>query len=201
MVSFGKKAVRMPDIIVCEADGRRRGRTSHWGLMPGWAADRSGAGKLTHARAETLLERGTFRDLLATRRCIVPASGFAGWRPGPSGTRERLTIRRADGHPLALAALWTTWRDPLTAEEVTSHTIITTAANGWMGAIQHRMPAILQRAAVDRWLDPTVTDPVQVLPLLGPCAEDVLVAHPVSARRTTTQPDHAQLALPLGAAV
>jgi putative SOS response-associated peptidase YedK len=132
-----------------------------------------------NARAETLTERPAYRTLVARHRCIIPASGFYEWRKDGS-RKQPLYIPRADGHPLALAALWTIWRDPAAAEPVTSHTIITCAPNHFMERIHNRMPVVLDGDGVDRWLDAETVQPAEVLGVLGPCRDDVLTAYPVA---------------------
>jgi putative SOS response-associated peptidase YedK len=47
-----------------------------WGLVPHWARDATGAARLINARSETLLEKPSFREAFARRRCLVPMDGF-----------------------------------------------------------------------------------------------------------------------------
>ncbi|WP_397339450.1 SOS response-associated peptidase family protein [Paenibacillus amylolyticus] len=47
-----------------------------WGLVPSWAKDNKIKSKMIHARAETLNEKSAFRQLISTKRCIIPCSGF-----------------------------------------------------------------------------------------------------------------------------
>ena len=50
-------------------------RLVSWGLPPA----PGGRSFLINARMETVTEKPTFRDSFATRRCIVPASGWYEW--------------------------------------------------------------------------------------------------------------------------
>jgi hypothetical protein len=45
----------------------------------------------------------------------------------------------------AFAGWYDRWQDPKTRTEIRSYTIITTAANGRVGKIHHRMPVILRK--------------------------------------------------------
>ena len=178
--------------------GARRLVASRWGLIPSWAADRRIATRTFNARAETLAERPAFRTLIARHRCIIPASGFYEWQTTPSG-KQPLYIHRADGAPLALAGLWTEWRDPASGEVVTSHTVITCAANHFMAAIHQRMPVLLDGDALAAWLDPGVQAPGVVLPVLAPCADDLLTAYPVAPLVNNVHTDDPALIAPLSA--
>lgn len=156
-------------------DGSRMLERMRWGLVPGWAKDLSVGAKMINARAETLAEKPAFRSALRRRRCLVPASGFYEWLKLADG-KQPMHIRRRDGAPLAFAGLWEEWRGP--EGTLRTYTIITTAANQVMEPIHHRMPAILTPEAAARWLDPHAAPP-SLLPLLGPCPDEDLVAFAV----------------------
>ena len=187
------------DVFVRHQDGRRRLVASRWGLIPRWAKDGSIASKTFNARAETLAERATFRPLIGTHRCVIPVSGFYEWRRDGK-TRTPLYIHRADGGPLALAGLWSEWVEPASGELVTSHTVITCAANAFMAAIHDRMPVILTGAALDEWLDPAIDRPADVLPLAGPCPDGLLTAYPVAPLVNGVHNDGPELIQPVEAA-
>jgi putative SOS response-associated peptidase YedK len=77
--------------------------------------------------------------LLARNRCIVQASGFNEWK-GKGKDRQKFYVYRKDCAPLWIAALWDVWTDPQNGERITSLTLITTAANGTIAPLHHRMP-------------------------------------------------------------
>jgi putative SOS response-associated peptidase YedK len=181
--------------IHTDPDGREL-VASRWGLIPRWAKDRGIGSKMFNARAETLMEKRSFKTLVGKSRCIIPASGFYEWRK--DGSRKTpLYIHRADGDPLTLAGLWTTWTDPESGEVVPSHTIITCSPNGMMEAIHNRMPVVLDREGIDLWLDEEVTDPAEVLPLLVPCPDEALTAYEVGAAVGNMRNDGRDLITPV----
>ncbi|MDR4498716.1 MAG: SOS response-associated peptidase [Candidatus Scalindua sp.] len=51
-----------------------------WGLVPFWAKDPKIGNRMINARAETLDTKPSFRHILKTGRCLVPASGFYEWK-------------------------------------------------------------------------------------------------------------------------
>lgn len=86
---------------------------------------------------------------------------------------------------MTVAGLWSSWVDPIQKQTdpaksvvLKSCTIITTEANDSLRPIHHRMPVILERDAVNQWLDPADLSP---LGLLVPAGNEV-VHHEVTTR-------------------
>ena len=129
-----------------------------WGLVPSWSRDPTGHGpasgpKPINARAETLAEKPSFRQLLDRRRCLVLADSFYEWQATSAGkVPHRILLR--DEQPFAFAGLWDEWLDRSTGELRPTFTIITTEPNALMAGIHNRMPVILpDRAAEQAWLN------------------------------------------------
>jgi putative SOS response-associated peptidase YedK len=152
-----------------------------WGLVPSWAKDAGGGGKLINARAETLAERPAFRRLLAGRRCLVPADGFYEWKPEGRGRKTPYYLRLRSGRPFALAGLWDVWRDPSTGRSLTSCTIITGEPNATVAALHHRMAVILRADDYRRWLSPDALSDADRSELFAPYPAEAMEAHPVSS--------------------
>lgn len=51
-----------------------------WGLIPSWSKEPSTQYSMINVRAESILEKKTFKNALIRRRCIIPATGFYEWR-------------------------------------------------------------------------------------------------------------------------
>jgi putative SOS response-associated peptidase YedK len=66
--------------VIIRTEDRNEVKQMLWGLVPSWAPDPSIGQHMINARAETLLEKPSFKQLVATRRCLVPADGFYEWR-------------------------------------------------------------------------------------------------------------------------
>src|SRR3954453_9841513 len=69
------------DVLAVRAttDGKREMVCLRWGLIPSWAKDASISAYTSNARAETLLEKPSFKQSFRSRRCLIPADGFYEW--------------------------------------------------------------------------------------------------------------------------
>jgi putative SOS response-associated peptidase YedK len=152
-----------------------------WGLVPSWAKDQSAGAKMINARSDTIAQKPAFREAFAKRRCVIPVSGFFEWK-GAGAAKTPYFITSTRGEPLSFAGLWERWRNP-EGEWVRTATIITTDANEALKPLHHRMPVILDRADIARWLAEGGTA------LLRPCPDDRLTYWPVSTRVNAVKND------------
>ncbi|MHC1784655.1 MAG: SOS response-associated peptidase [Anaerolineaceae bacterium] len=138
-----------------------------WGLIPFWAKDMSIGVMMINARAETILEKPSFRQAFHKRRCIIPADGFFEWQKNANkkipSVPHYFTMK--DHKPFAFAGLWEIWCSPV-GEEIRSCTIITTSANELLRPIHDRMPVILAREECWKWLEPA--EPTVLTRMLKP---------------------------------
>lgn len=162
-----------------------------WGLIPSWAKDEAIGSKMINARAETLAEKPSFKRLLRTRRCLVPADGFYEWKKERSG-KIPMYITLKDGGPFAFAGLWDLWRDP-DGRQIRTCTLITTEPNAVVAPIHDRMPVILQPEARDMWLDNAIQDEHALLPLLSPYPAEAMTARAVSRLVNNPKSEGAEL--------
>jgi putative SOS response-associated peptidase YedK len=151
-----------------------------WGLIPAWVKDPGRFSTLINARAETALEKPSFRGAMRHRRCLVPTDGFYEWI-GPAGAKRPHLIRPRAGGPIAFAGLHETW---LGAEgsELDTMAILTVAANPTVAPIHDRMPAILAPEAFEAWLDVKGVEARAAALLLRPAPADLLEAFEVTSR-------------------
>ncbi len=164
---------------VAEHDGVRILGSFRWGLIPWWAKDRKIGARNINARAETVADKPTFREPFAKRRCLIPADGFYEWQRLPKGKLPHY-IYAADRRPLALAGLWSSWKDPDSGDRVLTCSIITGEPNQMVAGIHDRMPVILPEEDWSLWLDRSVTDPEELGSLLTVHPHDRMAEHAVS---------------------
>jgi len=129
--------------VVQPPDDRRLLTTFRWGLIPSWAQDPKIGYRTINARAETVFTSPVFRTSIRKKRCLIPVDSFYEWRRTEDRPKQPYAIRRRDGAPLALAGLWSSWKDPLSEEWLRSCSIVTTTPNELMARIHDRMPLIL----------------------------------------------------------
>lgn len=174
-----------------------------WGLVPSWAKDIAIGSRMINARAETLAEKPSFRRLFRSQRLLVPMDGFYEWM-ARSGGKTPMYIHRVDGTPMAVAGLWSAWRDPASSPDAPwlhTCTLITTSANRTMAPVHDRMPVILEPTDWQEWLDGTHHDTDELQHLLRPAADHVLTMHAVSTRVNHVRNKGAELIEPVADAV
>lgn len=149
-----------------------------WGLVPNWAKDDKMATKMINARAETLLEKPSFRSLVQRKRCIIPADGFYEWMTTDQG-KQPMHIVMKDRSVFSMAGLYDTWFDAK-GRKVSTCTVITTMSNALMESIHNRMPVILKREDEQLWLNRNHENINDLLALLKPYHTQEMTAYPVS---------------------
>ena len=125
----------------------------YFGLPParGWAGR-----MILNARSETIHLKPAFRYLFKNRRCIVPATFFIEIQRARA-YRRLFPFRMESRKPFGVAGIWRPLhrdpRDPV-GRTICAFSVITTAAGGLVRPVHDRMPAILDPADEETWLDP-----------------------------------------------
>jgi putative SOS response-associated peptidase YedK len=166
--------------VIVRNQNRKEAKLMKWGLVPSWAPDPSIGNRMINARAETLLEKPSFKQLVATRRCVIPADGFYEWRR--EGNRKvPVWIHLKNKEPFAYAGLWDTWRDFDSGSALDTFTIITTDPNSLVRPIHNRMPVIYDRAMGRQSLERDYSSsPMNLAAALRPWPSEYMEAWDVS---------------------
>ncbi|WP_255481298.1 SOS response-associated peptidase [Pontibacter sp. Tf4] len=122
-----------------------------WGLVPHWFTDLNSRSKPINARAETLLDKPSFRELITSKRCLVPANGFYEWRNTTAGKIPYRFLLQSEAL-FSFAGLWDTWADKQTGKVLNTFTIISTQAYELVKPTHDRMPVVLYPEMEDTWL-------------------------------------------------
>lgn len=143
-----------------------------WGLIPAHTTDPKSIPLLFNARAETILEKASFRGLLMQRRCLAMNTGYYEWSK-EGDDKVQWSITPAAEKYFYMAGLWTTWRDvQKDNKEVNSFTIITCEPDSRMAEVHNRMPVILSKADRRLWMTQNAAQH-ELLALFKPCEKDL----------------------------
>jgi putative SOS response-associated peptidase YedK len=118
------------------------------------------------------------RDLVKSRRCLVPSTGFYEWKKAGRG-KVLHYIRMKDNSVFAFAGLYDKWKAP-DGKETLTFTIITTEPNPVVAPLHDRMPAILYQEDEEAWLRPGVLKQDWISHMLQPYPAEGMTSFPFS---------------------
>lgn len=113
-------------------------RWQRWGF-PGFNSKQL----IFNARSESALEKKMFRESVEHRRVVVPATWFYEWNKN----KEKSIFYRDSQPVLYMAGLYNRYQDE------DRFVILTTAANDSMKPVHDRMPLVLERDEIPKWLN------------------------------------------------
>ncbi len=166
-----------------------------WGLIPFWAKDKKIGFKMINARAESLLEKPSFKTSFRKKRCLILADGFFEWKKIKGSKRKApYFFKMKNGKPFAFAGLWDEWRSP-EDETIISGTIITAPPNDLVKQIHDRMPAIVPEQNFEEWLS-NDSDIQALKNLLKPYPSEQMEAREVSLEVNNPVNDYPDIIAP-----
>ena len=113
-----------------------------WGLVPAWSKKLDKFSPLINARKETLMEKVTFKDLIQTSRCIVPADGYYEWKR-EDNTKTPYYFTKENDELMFFAAIY----------QKNQFCLITREATEKISAIHHREPLIINKSQINNYLN------------------------------------------------
>ncbi len=167
-----------------------------WGLIPDWVKDPGEFSQLINARAETLVQKPSFRNAYKYRRCLFPMDGFFEWS-GPKGQRQPWYISARDKKPFGVAGLWENWMG-VDGSEMESAVIVTMKASADIAPVHPRMPVVIAPDQYRRWLDCSDGLACDIAPLLVPDQTGFFKLHRVSEKVNNPGCDHEDVLEPIG---
>ena len=126
-------------------------RNMQWGLLPNWSKERKISHRIINARAETLLEKSAYRNLVKSQRCIIIADGYYEWTQTSQG-KKPYYIYAPKNSILFFAGLWDEWCNDKKQHKITC-SIITTEPSKELKCIHKRMPVIIMKERMNEWID------------------------------------------------
>lgn len=164
-----------------------------WGLVPNWNTDPSHEGHV-NARSETVSSKPSFKTAFASSRCLVPFSGFYGWKP-TYPRKQPYFFRPKGGGLFVCAGIWD--RCEMRGGAIESVSVLTMPSNALVMPTDPRMPVVVDSVHFEAWLDPNTPDPEKLLKSFVPCPADQMECWPVSTRVNDPAEDDERLIAPL----
>jgi len=144
-----------------------------WGLLPAWAKPGKFSAPLINARSETIHEKPSFKNLIASHRVLIPINGFYEWRR-TGKVKEPHYIQPANAGAMFIAGLYQPpgSKSANEAPERPQVCAVTVESNEAMSKVHHRMPVILNPKDALTWIQPT--DKNTLDRLMVPASNDAL---------------------------
>ena len=159
--AFGAGDVHPSDAAPVIMKGGRRLELIRWGYpAPERAEERRAGALVINARAETAAQKPMFRAGCASRRILIPASGFYEW----NSRKEKNTFRMQEDRIMYMAGIYDRFQDE------DRFVILTQTANESMSRVHDRMPLIIGKEACMEWLQ-SDRIPQEILQKTGPQLE------------------------------
>lgn len=170
------------NILTIINNGEKRvGGFTKWGLVPSWSDNVKIGYKMLNARAETIVEKPSFKNSFKRMRCVIPTSGFYEWKKIEKEKQPYL-FKMVDDRPFVFLGLYDIWKNKDDNTLLYSSTIITTTPNALTESVHDRMPVITQdNKIIDTWLNPKNEDIDTLKSLLIPYPADRMKAIKVSS--------------------
>jgi putative SOS response-associated peptidase YedK len=131
-------------------------QTAQWGLFPYWTIEMDRAKHHLNARIETLDTKPSFKEMLH-QRCVIYADGFYEWQwlNTQGSHKQKYLVTHHEREVFTFAGLYSNGIHPISQQEISTFTIVTTEANELMREIHNtkkRMPVILHQNDEIHWL-------------------------------------------------
>ena len=123
--------------VLAGKDGHLSYEVMTWGFPPS-----QGKGLVINARAETVLEKRMFRESALRRRCVIPAGHFYEW----DADKNKASFSDKASPVLYMAGIYQYFR------EEKCFVILTVAANASVKKVHDRMPLLLDKTEIERWI-------------------------------------------------
>ena len=133
--------------VVAMENGKSSLLLMKWGF-PKW----DGKGVVINARSETASEKRMFAAPFKSRRLVIPSTGFIEWHKCEGKEKRKYIFNTADSSMLYLAGIHTECVGGETKQPAGRFVILTRQANASVSDIHNRMPVILFKNEIHRFI-------------------------------------------------
>ena len=168
--------------IIHDGQSLRAGELE-WGFIPSFAS--KGFKPLINARAETIMQKPSFKGSFQKRRCLIITDGYYEWQRSEN-RKQPYYIQKRSG--LSYMAGIFTSVDQSDGNKKYTAAIITTSANALLSSIHDRMPLFIEENYISIWLNesPTLNN-----------TNDSFTVYPVSSVVNSSKVDKKELIQPI----
>ena len=111
-------------------------------------------GVIINARSETATQKKLFATSFHSRRIVIPSTGFFEWAKTEGKSKQKLQFNMPDSPMLYMAGLYANYPVQTESQQLVSKfVILTQEANESIIDIHNRMPVILHKNEIRRWLN------------------------------------------------
>jgi putative SOS response-associated peptidase YedK len=141
---------------------------------------------MINARAETLTEKVSFKNLVRSNRCIIPMSGFYEWHREGERPKVPFYVTRSDHKLLLAVGLWTT---SAVVDNGYTCAMVTRESGDDLATIHHRSPAHFSAELACEWM----TSELELTQLRDESVQPTLSFHEVSTDVNSVRNNRAEL--------
>jgi putative SOS response-associated peptidase YedK len=180
-----------PIRVVLIRDGKRVSAEVYWGLIPHYyPPEQTLHARPTMIRDDHLLTQDISKAAVKYRRCLIPMNEFQTMGRAEGKGRKPYRMYNANAKLFGVAGIWELW---MSAEKqrIETAALITVPANLTIAPVNDRMPAILDKASQDIWLNHDIP-PDEAVKVLKPYyGDDLLVEEAGAAQKSIFSVDEA----------
>lgn len=144
-------------VIAPDSKGIKSVFPMQWGFLA-----KDGKRSLFNARAESAMEKPTFKDAWNSHRCIIPAAYYFEWEHFKSADGKTKT---GDKYAIQPKGCTVTWLCGLYRIEggYPVFVVLTKEPTAELSGIHDRMPVMLPKEKIDEWINPS-SNPEEIIP-------------------------------------
>jgi putative SOS response-associated peptidase YedK len=117
---------------------------------------------LFNTRADTAAANKFWKEKLAKKRIIIPATSFFEWQ-GEKGHKTKYEVTIPEERFFGMAGVWGLWKNEKTGKWEETFSILTSDPNSVMVAVHDRQPVIIQPSERAEWLSESERPPTHLM--------------------------------------
>jgi putative SOS response-associated peptidase YedK len=123
-------------------------------LLMKWGFPKRGSTDILEAaRSETASKRRRFASPLARRRCVIPTTGFIDWEKAEDGSKKKIICLTPDNPMLYITGIYCYIKNHGNDKSIAGRFVVLTQAGSRdITGKQNRMPVIIYKDEINRWL-------------------------------------------------